>query len=99
MSYRRRGNYAAAKAGLAADTVVWAKELARYNVRVGAVAPGFILTPMVQAMPQAALDKIASGIPMKKLGQPDDIWAAVRFIVECNYFTGRVVDVDGGLRL
>ncbi|TNE91003.1 MAG: SDR family oxidoreductase [Deltaproteobacteria bacterium] len=92
-------NYVAAKAGLAADTVTWAKELSRYGIRVGAIAPGFILTPMVEAMPPAALDKIASGIPLKKLGKPVDIWRAVRFIIECDYFTGRVVDVDGGLRL
>lgn len=94
-----QSNYSAAKAGLAADTVVWAKELGRYGVRVGAVAPGFVRTPMVAAMPPAALDKIARGIPLGRLGEPDDIWAAVRFIVECDYFTGRVVEVDGGLRV
>lgn len=90
-------NYSAAKAGLVADTVVWAKELARYNVRVGAVAPGFIRTPMVESMKPEALQKIAAGIPLKRLGEPTEIWAAVRFIVECEYFTGRVVEVDGGL--
>lgn len=92
-------NYSAAKAGLVADTVVWAKELARYGVRVGAVAPGFIRTPMVEAMKPEALQKIAAGIPLKRLGEPTEIWKAIRFIVECDYFTGRVVEVDGGLVL
>ncbi len=90
-------NYSAAKAGLVADTVVWAKELARYNVRVGAVAPGFIRTPMTEGMKPEALAKVAAGIPLKRLGEPTEIWQAVRFIVECGYFTGRVVEVDGGL--
>lgn len=90
-------NYSAAKAGLVADTVVWAKELARYNVRVGAVAPGFIRTPMTEGMKPEALAKVAAGIPLKRLGEPSEIWLAIRFIIECGYFTGRVVEVDGGL--
>ncbi len=90
-------NYSAAKAGLVADTVVWAKELARYNVRVGAVAPGFIRTPMVAGMKPEALEKIAAGIPLRRLGEPEEIWLALRFIIECGYFTGRVIEVDGGL--
>lgn len=90
-------NYSAAKAGLVADTVVWAKELARYGVRVGAVAPGFIRTPMTEGMKPEALAKVASGIPLKRLGEPTEIWLAIRFIIECGYFTGRVVEVDGGL--
>jgi 3-oxoacyl-[acyl-carrier protein] reductase len=92
-----QGNYSAAKAGLAADTVVWAKELSKWGIRVGAVAPGFIRTPMVAAMKPDALAKVEAGIPMKRLGEPEEIWQAVRFIVECEYFTGRVVEVDGGL--
>ncbi len=96
---RGQSNYAAAKAALAADTVVWAKELARHGLRVGAVAPGFIETPMVAEMPPAALERALKPIPLRRLGQPEEIWEAVRFIVACDYFTGRVVDVDGGLRL
>ncbi len=94
-----QSNYAAAKAGLVADTVLWAKELARYGVRVGAIAPGFIATPMVAGMPAAALEQAIAPVPLKRLGQPEEIWQAIRFIVECEYFTGRVVEVDGGLRL
>ena len=94
-----QSNYAAAKAALAADTVVWAKELARYGVRVGAVAPGFIETPMVASMPPEAREKAVQPVPLKRLGQPEEVWEAVRFVLACDYFTGRVVDVDGGLRL
>jgi 3-oxoacyl-[acyl-carrier protein] reductase len=94
-----QSNYAAAKAGLVADTVLWAKELARYGVRVGAIAPGFIRTPMVESMPPAVLEKVIKPVPLRRLGEPEEVWAAVRFIVECGYFTGRVIEVDGGLRL
>lgn len=94
-----QSNYAAAKAGLVADTVLWAKELARYGVRVGAIAPGFIATPMVAGMPPEALAKVTAPVPLKRLGEPTEVWQAVKFIVECEYFTGRVVEVDGGLRL
>ncbi|MCP4805816.1 MAG: SDR family oxidoreductase [Proteobacteria bacterium] len=92
-------NYAAAKAGLVADTVLWAKELARYDIRVAAIAPGFIRTPMVESMPPHALERALKPVPMRRLGEPEEIFSAIRFIVECGYFTGRVVEVDGGLRL
>ncbi len=92
-------NYSAAKAGLVADTVVWAKELARYGVRVGAIAPGFIRTPMTEGMKPEALAKVAAGVPLRRLGEPTEIWLAIRFVIECGYFTGRVVEVDGGLVL
>jgi 3-oxoacyl-[acyl-carrier protein] reductase len=94
-----QSNYSAAKAALAADTAVWAKELARYGVRVGAIAPGFIETPMVASMRPEVLDKVIKPVPLRRLGQPEEIYQAVRFIVECDYFTGRVVEVDGGLVL
>jgi len=92
-------NYSAAKAGVAAMTVVWAKELARYGIRVGAVAPGFIRTPMVEAMKPEALAKMTSPIPLGRLGEPDEIAHAVGFIFENDLFTGRCVEVDAGLRL
>ena len=92
-------NYSAAKAGVAAMTVVWAKELARYGIRVGAVAPGFIRTPMVEAMKPEALIKMTSPIPLGRLGEPEEIAHAVGFIFENDLFTGRCVEVDAGLRL
>ena len=94
-----QGNYSAAKAGIAADTVVWAKELGRYGIRVGAIAPGFVRTPMVESMPPAVLEKIVKPVPLGRVGEPEEIWEAVKFIVACEYFSGRVVEVDGGLRI
>ena len=94
-----QSNYSAAKAAVASLTVVWAKELARYGIRVGAVAPGFIGTDMVASMKPEALEKLASGIPLKRLGQPEEIASAAAFIFENDYFTGRVLEVDGGIRL
>ena len=92
-------NYSAAKAGVAAMTVVWAKELARYGIRVGAVAPGFIRTPMVAGMKPEALAKMTAPIPLGRLGEPAEIAHAVGFIFENDLFTGRCVEVDAGLRL
>jgi 3-oxoacyl-[acyl-carrier protein] reductase len=92
-------NYTAAKAGVAAMTVVWAKELARYNIRVGAVAPGFIRTPMVAAMKPEALAKMTAPIPLGRLGEPEEIAQAVEFIFESELFTGRVLEIDAGLRM
>ncbi len=92
-------NYSAAKAGVASMATVWAKELARYGIRANAIAPGFIATEMTAGMPQETLDKIASGIPARRLGQPDEIAHAAAFLMENDYASGRVVEVDGGLRL
>jgi len=92
-------NYSAAKAGVAAMTVVWAKELARHGIRVGAVAPGFIRTPMVAGMKPEALSRMTAPIPLGRLGEPEEIAHAVSFIFENELFTGRCLEVDGGLRL
>ncbi len=94
-----QSNYAAAKAGVAALTVTWAKELARQEIRVGAVAPGFIETEMTASMREDVLDKLTGSIPQRRLGQPDDIAQSVAFIFDNDYFTGRVIECDGGLRL
>ena len=94
-----QSNYSAAKAGVASLTVVWAKELARYGIRVGAIAPGFIATEMVASMKPEALEKMSSAIPLKRLGQPEEIAHAAAWIFENDYFTGRVIELDGGIRL
>jgi 3-oxoacyl-[acyl-carrier protein] reductase len=94
---RGQSNYVSAKASLAANTVTWAREFAPFGVRVGAVAPGMIETPMTQGMNQKARDALVAAIPVGRIGLPEDIWLAVKFIVECDYFNGRVLDVDGGL--
>ncbi len=92
-------NYSAAKAGLVADTVLWGKELARYGIRVGAVAPGFVDTPILEGMPPAALEKMLKGVPLRRLVSQDEIFQAVQFIIQNDAFTARVVEVDAGLRL
>lgn len=94
-----QANYSAAKAGVAADTVVWAKELARYGIRVAGVAPGFIETEMVASMKPEALEKMTAGIPLKRLGKPQEIAHSVAYIFENDYYTGRILELDGGLRL
>ncbi|CAD5107842.1 SDR family oxidoreductase [Zestomonas carbonaria] len=94
-----QANYSAAKAGVAADTVVWAKELARYGIRVGCVAPGFIETEILAGMKPEALEKMTAGIPLRRLGKPQEIAHSVAYILENDYFTGRVLELDGGLRL
>lgn len=94
-----QGNYSAAKAGLVADTTTWAKELSRYGIRVGAIAPGFVDTPILQGMKQEALQAMLKGVPLRRTGSQDEIFAGVKFIIECDYFTGRCIDIDGGLRL
>tara|TARA_R110000824_G_scaffold401712_1_gene613889 strand:- start:1146 stop:1907 length:762 start_codon:yes stop_codon:yes gene_type:complete len=92
-------NYAAAKAGVHALTVTWAKELAKYRIRTGTVAPGFIVTPMTAAMRPDMYEKIAGSVPLKRLGEADNIAQSVAFIVENDYFTGRIIECDGGLRM
>ncbi len=94
-----QSNYSAAKAGVAALTVVWAKELARYGIRVNAIAPGFIKTEMVASMKPEILEKMAAGIPVGRLGEPGEIAATAAFIVENDYCNGRVIEIDGGQRL
>ena len=92
-------NYSAAKAGVAAMAVVWAKELARYKIRCNAIAPGFVNTEMVASMKPEALEKMAAGIPAKRLCEPDEIAHAAVYLMENDYMSGRVVEIDGGLRL
>ncbi len=94
-----QSNYAAAKAGVASLTVTWAKELARHGIRVGAVAPGFIETEMTASMRPDMLEKITKGVPLGRLGQPEDIAQSVCYIFENAYFSGRVIECDGGLRI
>ncbi len=94
-----QGNYSAAKAGLVADTKLWAQELARYGVRVAAIAPGFIDTPILQGMRPDALEMMIKPVPLKRVGTPHEIFLGVKFIIECGYFNARCLDIDGGLVL
>jgi len=92
-------NYSAAKAGVTAMAVVWAKELARYGIRAASIAPGFTRTDLLAGMPPEMLDKVTAPVPLKRLGLPEEVAHAAVFIAENDFFTGRAIDIDGGLRL
>ncbi len=94
-----QSNYSAAKAGVAAMAVTWAKELARYGIRTGAIAPGFIQTDILNDMKPEVLEKTLAAVPLKRAGVPGEIAHGALFIVTNDYFTGRVLEVDGGLRI
>jgi 3-oxoacyl-[acyl-carrier protein] reductase len=91
-------NYSAAKAGVAAMTVVWSKELARYGIRSGGIAPGFCATDILSAMKPEVLAKVVEPVPLKRLGLPEEIAHTAVYIAENDFFTGRTIEVDGGLR-
>lgn len=94
-----QSNYSAAKAGVAALTVVWARELARHDIRANAIAPGFVETEILAAMRPEILEKMAASIPVGRTGRPEEIAHAAAFIIENDYVDGRVIEVDGGQRL
>jgi len=96
---RGQSNYVSAKAALASNTVTWAREFAKFGIRVGAIAPGMIETPMTQGMNPKAKEALVGMVPVGRIGVPEDIWLGVKFIIECDYFTGRVVDIDGGVTM
>ncbi len=92
-------NYVATKSGVIGMTKVWARELGKYNIRVNAVAPGFVATDMVASMPEKVLDGMKSRTPLGRLGQPRDIANAYLFLAsdEASFITGEVLRVDGGI--
>lgn len=94
-------NYAATKAGVIAMTQTWAKELGRKGINVNAVAPGFILTEMVQAMPEEVLAKMSEKVPLNRLGNPEDIANIYAFLAsdQADYINGTTISVDGGITL
>ena len=96
---RGQSNYVSAKAALAANTVTWSREFAPFGIRVGGIAPGMIETPMTQGMNQKARDALVGMIPVGRIGVPEDIWLAVKFVLECDYYSGGTIDVDGGLAM
>ena len=94
-----QANYVASKAGLIGLTKAIAQEMGSRNITVNAVAPGFIETDMTQGLSQELKDKMLGHIPLKRIGRPEDVAAAVRFLAseEAGYITGHVLDVNGGL--
>lgn len=94
-------NYAATKAGVISFTKTWSRELGKYGIRVNAVAPGFIATEMVKAMPPKVLDSMSSHTPLARLGEPEDIANAYLWLASdlARFVSGAVLSVDGGLVL
>jgi 3-oxoacyl-[acyl-carrier protein] reductase len=92
-------NYAASKAGLIGFTKSLAREVAARGITVNAVAPGYIATAMTEALSETVKQSFMSMIPMKKFGLPEDVAAAVGFLLsdEAGYITGQVLNVNGGL--
>jgi 3-oxoacyl-[acyl-carrier protein] reductase len=92
-------NYVATKAGVIGMTKVWARELGQHNIRVNAVAPGFISTEMVASMPENILAGMKERTPLRRLGQPLDIANAYLFLAsdDASFITGAVLRVDGGI--
>ncbi|HLP89578.1 MAG TPA: SDR family oxidoreductase [Nostocaceae cyanobacterium] len=91
-----QSNYSASKAGLDADTRTWALELAPFGFRVAGIAPGLTNTPILNRVSEEALADMISKVPLGRIGEPYEIWQAMRFIIECDYFTGHTIEVDGG---
>ena len=98
---RGQTNYSAAKAGIQGMTKTLAIELGPFNVNVNCVAPGFIATDMVAAVPEKVLEKITARIPLQRLGRPEEIARVVEFLAEDGsaYITGQVFGVNGGLEM
>jgi len=94
-----QANYVASKAGLIGLTKSLAQEMASRNITVNAVAPGFIDTDMTAGLPAELKENLLGRIPLKRLGRPEDVAAAVRFLAsdEASYITGHVLDVNGGM--
>lgn len=92
-------NYSASKAAVATMAVTWGKELARFGIRTGAIAPGVVKTAMTDQMKPEAIERMESVIPLRRMGLPDEIAHGVKFIFENDYFTARVLEIDGGIRI
>jgi 3-oxoacyl-[acyl-carrier protein] reductase len=94
-------NYSATKAGVIAFARTWSRELGKYNIRVNAIAPGFIATEMVQKMPEKVIQSMASRTPLGRMGKPEDIAEAYVWLASdaASFISGAVLSVDGGLVL
>lgn len=93
-----QSNYAAAKAGVVALASTWAKELGRYGIRAASIAPGFTRTDMLAGIRPEMLEKLVAPVPLRRLGEAEEIAQAAQFIFENDFFTGRCIELDGGLR-
>ncbi|MBI5403548.1 MAG: SDR family NAD(P)-dependent oxidoreductase [Ignavibacteriae bacterium] len=92
--------YSAAKAAVNALTNTWSKELGMFNIRCAGIAPGFIDTESTRkAMSEAVIQKWEKSIPSKRLGKVEEVSDAVKFIINNEYFNGRIIELDGGLKI
>ena len=91
-------NYAATKFGVNGLTKTWARELGKYGIRVNAIAPGFIATPMTEKMPEKVLEMMKNKSPLKRMGSPEDIASGYAYLAsdEASFITGAVISIDGG---
>jgi 3-oxoacyl-[acyl-carrier protein] reductase len=94
-----QANYSASKAGVIGLTKTIAREYAQRGINVNAIAPGYIETPMTEALPEKAKEELKKLIPMERLGKPEDVAEAVLFLIseESSYITGQVLNVNGGI--
>jgi len=92
-------NYSASKSAVATMTVSWGRELARFGIRAACIAPGLVDTAMVAQMRPEMLDKFLQTVPLRRLAQTDEMGHAARYIFENDYFTGRTLELDGGVRV
>lgn len=92
-------NYSATKSGVATLVVSWAKELARYGIRVAGIAPGVIATDMTAQMKPEAIERMLTAVPLRRLGEISEMAHTLQYIVENDFFTGRIIEMDGGLRI
>ena len=99
MGNASQANYSASKAGVIGLTKTIAREFAQRGININAIAPGYIETPMTEALPEKAKEELKKLIPMERLGKPEDVAEAVLFLVseESSYITGQVLNVNGGI--
>jgi 3-oxoacyl-[acyl-carrier protein] reductase len=92
-------NYVASKAGVIGMTHTWARELGKYKIRVNAIAPGFIATDMVKAMPEKILEALVARTPLGRMGTPEDVANAYYWLAsdQAAFIHGAVISVDGGV--
>ncbi|MBW3696671.1 SDR family oxidoreductase [Vibrio sp. T187] len=94
-----QSNYSASKAAVASLATCWAKELARYGIRAAAIAPGIVQTAMAASLKPEAIERLNKMVPVGRIGETSEIAHAAKYIFENDYFTGRVLEVDGGMRM
>ena len=92
--------YSAAKAAINALTVTWSKELSMFGIRTNSIAPGFFETQSTrEAMDEKIIERWRKEVPLRRLGKPIELFHALKFIIENDYYNGQVLELNGGLRI